>query len=155
MIGSVRNTLRKKRNGGRRQRSVGLRWLWPYVPAVLVGALLLYTFALVIGTHLPKIGGLVRTPGVDKLLHFGAYFVQATLAAAAVAATGRLGRRNAVILMAALAAFGALDELTQPWFSRSAEWADWAADCLGIVLGVGLVLLLIRQLSRSTPQGEA
>jgi VanZ family protein len=129
--------------------------LGPYWPAMLVGALLLYTFVLVIATHLPKVGGLVRTPGIDKLLHFGAYFVQATLAAAAVAATGRLGRRNAVILIAALAAFGALDELTQPWFSRSAEWADWAADCLGILLGVSLVVLLAQRLSRSPSQGEA
>jgi len=155
LIGNVKSTQQKTQNARQSPQAGGLAVLWPYWPAVLVGALLLYTFVLVIATHLPKVGGLVRTPGVDKLLHFGAYFVQATLAAAAVAATGRLGRRNAVILMAALAAFGALDELTQPWFSRSAEWADWAADCLGIVLGVGLVLLLIRQPNRSTPQGEA
>ena len=149
------NTLRKKRNGGQTQRAGVLALLRPYWPAVLIGSLLLYTFALVVATHLPKIGGIVRTAGVDKLLHFGAYFVQATLAAAAVAATGRLGRRNAVILIAALAAFGGLDELTQPWFSRSAEWADWAADCLGVALGVSLVMLLSQRLNRSTPQGES
>ena len=121
-------------------------------PALLVGALVLYTFVLVIGTHLPKIGGLVRTPGIDKLLHFGAYFVQATLAAGAVAATGRLGRRNAVILVVVLVVFGGLDELTQPWFSRSAEWLDWLADCLGILLGVGGVLLATRSLTSRTPR---
>ena len=127
--------------------------IWAYGPALLVGALVLYTFALVIGTHLPKIGGLVRTSGIDKLLHFGAYFVQATLAAGAVAATGRLGRRNAVILVVVLAVFGGLDELTQPWFSRSAEWLDWLADCLGILLGVGGVLLATRSLtSRNLPR---
>jgi VanZ family protein len=127
---------------GRKQQPARLAGLWPYWPAVLVGMLLLYTFVLVIGTHLPKVGSIVRTPGVDKLLHFGAYAVQATLAGAAVASMGRLGRRNAAILIICLATFGGLDELTQPWFSRSAEWADWAADCLGIVLGVGLVLWL-------------
>ena len=155
MIGSVKNTQQKTQNAGREPKAGGFAVLGPYWPAMLVGALLLYTFVLVIATHLPKVGGLVRTPGIDKLLHFGAYFVQATLAAAAVAATGRLGRRNAVILIAALAAFGALDELTQPWFSRSAEWADWAADCLGILLGVSLVVLLAQRLSRSPSQGEA
>ncbi len=153
-MSSLKNDVEKQRRAGGRPRLVGLALLRPSWPAVLVGTLLLYTFVLVIGTHLPKIGGIVRTPGVDKLLHFGAYFVQATLAAAAVAATGRLGRRNAVILIAALAVFGGLDELTQPWFSRSAEWADWAADCLGIVLGVSLVMLLIRRLNRSAPQDE-
>jgi len=138
----MKGTQTNKPDDSRSQQPAGLARLWPSWPAVLVGTLLLYTFALVIGTHLPKVGGIVRTPGVDKLLHFGAYFMQALLAAAAVAATGRLGRRNAAILMVALAAFGGLDELTQPWFSRSAEWADWAADCLGIAVGVGLVLWL-------------
>jgi len=155
LIGNVKNTRQKTQNARQSPRAGGLAVLGPSWPAVLVGTLLLYTFVLVIATHLPKIGGMVRTPGIDKLLHFGAYFLQATLAAAAVAATGRLGRRNAVILMAALAAFGALDELTQPWFSRSAEWADWAADCFGIVLGVGWVVLLTQRLRRSPSRGEA
>lgn len=140
--------------GGRPPRPARQGTSRPSWPAFLVGTLLLYTFALVISTHLPKVSGIVRAPGLDKLLHFGAYFVQAMLAATAVAVTGRLGRRNAAILIVALAAFGGLDELTQPWFSRSAEWLDWAADCLGIVLGVGLVMFLANRVVRRKTQQD-
>jgi len=151
----MKNSRQNEPAGGRSLRPAERATSWPSWPALLVGTLLLYTFALVISTHLPKVSGLVRTPGFDKVLHFVAYFVQAMLAAAAVAATGRLGRRNAAILLVALAAFGGLDELTQPWFSRSAEWADWGADCLGIVLGVGLVLLLANRVVRRRTRQDA
>ena len=150
----MKNSPKNEPACGRQLRSARQATSWPSWPALLVGTLLLYTFALVISTHLPKVSGIVRAPGLDKLLHFGAYFVQAMLAATAVAATGRLGRRNAAILIVALAAFGGLDELTQPWFSRSAEWRDWAADCLGIVLGVGLVMFLANRVVRRKTQQD-
>ena len=104
----MKNSRQNKPAGGRSLRPAERATSWPSWPALLVGTLLLYTFALVISTHLPKVSGLVRTPGFDKVLHFVAYFVQAMLAAAAVAATGRLGRRNAAILIVALVAFGGL-----------------------------------------------
>ena len=49
-----------------------------------------------------------------------------------------------LVLIIALAAFGAADEITQPMFHRQAEFFDWLADCAGIVLGVCAVYLFVR-----------
>ena len=45
-----------------------------------------------------------------------------------------------------LAAFGALIEFTQmiPLLHRDASAADWVADSIAIVVGLGLVILLTR-----------
>jgi hypothetical protein len=49
-----------------------------------------------------------------------------------------------------LIVFGGIDELTQPWFDRSAEWLDWLADVAGIGLGLVLGKLWLQYRRRRT-----
>ena len=71
--------------------------------------------------------------GSDKLVHF------MTIAALAflVARTGRFGL---IPVLIGASAFGAIIELIQPAFNRSAELSDWVADTLGVLIGIGLGL---------------
>ena len=110
----------------------------------LATALTGYTVALVTATHLPTVSGIVRYPGIDKVLHLFAYWLLASLAAALTAAWHGMKPRSMLVLALLLAVFAGLDELTQPIFSRRAEFADWIADCFGIIAGVGCVILLCR-----------
>ena len=107
--------------------------------ATLLGGFVLYSIVLVIATHLPNGTTVVRFPGFDKLLHFGAYGCQATLAMGVLCVVGRASSKSIVLLVVALACFGGIDEITQPVFGRQAEFLDWVADCVGIVLAVWCV----------------
>lgn len=124
-----------------------------FMKVVLTVALVSYTLVLITATHLPTVGGFVRYPGIDKLLHLLAYGVLASLAAA-LATFGWGGKPQRLFALGCLlAGFGMLDELTQPMFGRQAEAADWLADCLGITGGILGVLLLQRWLGRHFQQG--
>ncbi|HEV3004925.1 MAG TPA: VanZ family protein [Pirellulales bacterium] len=116
----------------RKSRTRGLR-----AKTCLVG----YLFLLVLATHWPNswpLGGEPSYP--DKPVHFFAYSVLAFLAVpvAGMAATG--DRRRfwlvAVLIWFAVAAFGLLDETTQPLTGRDFEWLDWLADGFGAVCGL-------------------
>lgn len=91
--------------------------------------LLAFTALLFTVTHIPP-DGLPRDPFplFDKTIHFGAYAVWGVLAG-----MGGGDRRRWLVLGLA---FGALDELTQPYVGRHADWFDWLADAAGV--GVGL-----------------
>ena len=71
--------------------------------------------------------------GSDKLLHFMAFAALAF----PLARTGRLGLLPVFI---GASAFGAIIELIQPTFNRSADLNDWAADTLGVLIGIGIGL---------------
>ncbi|NBW87669.1 MAG: hypothetical protein EBR23_12820 [Planctomycetia bacterium] len=103
-----------------------------------------YTLLLVCATHYPKPEQLLgpHAPS-DKTLHFLAYGGLGLLAAATLAASGRWCMTRAIVLGAGLAAFGAADEITQPWFQRAAEPLDWVCDCLGIAAGIVVVALIV------------
>ena len=122
----------------------GVRWL----SGLLGVGLVLYTGVLIVATHLPSVGGMVRYPGADKVLHVLAYTVLGTLAAAVIHSARGLSLRNVTALLILLALFAAADELTQPWFSRQAEGGDWLADCVGFGLGVSVVALVAARLQQ-------
>ena len=71
--------------------------------------------------------------GSDKLVHFIAFAALAF----PLARTGRLGLLPVFI---GTSAFGAIIELIQPIFNRTAELSDWVADTLGVLIGIGLGL---------------
>ena len=91
-------------------------------------ALLAYTAVLLAATHWPAehLPQLSLDWG-DKLEHIAAYGLWAWLA------QGDRGVRWGWV--AAGLALGAMDELTQPYFNRRADWYDWWADVAGIGLG--------------------
>ncbi len=119
------------------------------VAQVLVAGSLAYTAVLVFLTHYPEPQELLGEDlPPDKMLHFLAYGVLGFLVTAAVVARGRWSWRTAAITGTALAAFAALDELTQPWFGRNAEPLDWVWDLIGILAGIAAVAA-VRWLLRS------
>ena len=102
----------------------------------------LYSILLVVATHLPC-ACICTWAWCNKWLHFAAYGCQTALAMSVFHFTNRLVRKNGIVLIILLATFGAIDELTQPLFSRQAELLDWVADCVGIVFGVCLAWLVV------------
>ena len=82
----------------------------------------------------PSAGGEQWFPGADKFQHAVAFLA---LTAWFLALVDR-GRYAAVVL--AMLAFGALIEVAQHLmpYGRQAEWADMAADALGIAMGLAL-----------------
>ena len=75
--------------------------------------------------------------GSDKLVHFIAF----TALAFPLARTGRFGLLPVFI---GASAFGGIIELIQPSFNRSADFNDWVADVVGVIIGIGLGLLYRR-----------
>ena len=71
--------------------------------------------------------------GSDKIVHFIAFVALAF----PLARTGRFG---VIPVLIGASAFGAIIELIQPTFNRSADLNDWAADTLGVLIGIGLGL---------------
>jgi len=69
----------------------------------------------------------------DKPVHFIAF-------AALAFPLARTGRFGVIPVLIGASAFGAIFELIQPTFNRSAELSDWVADTLGVLIGIGLGL---------------
>jgi VanZ family protein len=99
-----------------------------------------YTAFLVWATHHPRPESLLGpNPPSDKTLHFLAYGALAVLAAGTLALARRWTLPRSAMLAGGLAAFAAVDEVTQPLFHRDAEWMDWVYDSAGV--GLGLVVV--------------
>ena len=75
--------------------------------------------------------------GSDKLVHFIAFAALAF----PLARTGRFGLLSVFI---GASVYGGAIELIQPSFNRSADFNDWIADIIGVVLGIGCALLYRR-----------
>jgi VanZ family protein len=123
------------------------------MPRLLAAALAAYMGLLVFATHYPRPEELLGpNPPSDKTLHFVAYAVLAVLAAATWLTARRTASRGIATLAIALAAFGAVDEVTQPFFRRHADPLDWVYDCIGIAIGITLVAVsaaVIRRVARA------
>jgi len=91
-----------------------------------------YWLALFAATHVPR--SVAKVPGgrVADMAHLLTYAVLAGLVAITwQQSAGRLTTRHLLWAWIALAAYAAVDELTQIPFGRTASWADWLADVLG------------------------
>ncbi|MEX0717471.1 MAG: VanZ family protein [Planctomycetaceae bacterium] len=107
-------------------------------------ALAAYWIALVVGTHLPPREVPSGGGHWDKLQHFLAYAGLAALLAAWLAMRHAPRRRVFLWAFAIVAAFGVLDELTQPAFGRSCEFLDLVADWIGAAAGTFAVAVGMR-----------
>jgi len=102
-----------------------------------------YGLILLIATHAPArdVQFIVRAADYglldpDKLLHMAAYGVLGLLAALAYGGRWQTMSSAAVTLFVLIAAWGAVDEMTQPLFGRLADASDWVYDLIGG--GIGL-----------------
>jgi VanZ family protein len=111
---------------------------------LLAVATVAYTGLLVCATHHPRPEDLLGpSPPSDKTLHFIAYAVLAGLTSATWLTARRRARLGIAPLAIALAAFGAVDEVTQPFFRRHADPLDWVYDCIGIAIGIAAVVAVV------------
>ena len=123
----------------------------PWMARVLAGATVAYVALLVFATHHPRPEELLGpNPPSVKTLHFIAYAVLAGLASATWLTAPRTANRGIATLAIALAAFGAVDEITQPFFRRHAEPLDWVYDCIGIAIGIAAVVAVVAIARRVT-----
>jgi len=111
-----------------------LRWL-RLLPALGWAILLLF-----LGSR-PDLPGPDLAIRLDKIAHFLAYGVLGGLAAWGCRGGGICGRRSILLVIPLLV--GVADELNQSRVpGRSAELADWLADCAGVLLAYMLVWLM-------------
>ena len=104
---------------------------------IVTAGLALYWLTMLISTHIPEIPG-DFDPGIgDKLEHKIAYgLLGLGLAIVWHGWHGRPGWKVAALLFGAAAAYGAVDELTQPLFGRECDLYDWFADLQGSLAGL-------------------
>ena len=102
-----------------------------------------YGLILLIATHAPArdVQFIVRAADYglldpDKLLHMAAYGVLGLLAALAYGGRWQTMTSAAIALFAMLAAWGIVDELTQPLFGRLADANDFVCDLIGGTIGL-------------------
>jgi VanZ family protein len=101
-------------------RNIALRKLCAVVTLLLI-------FGLFIAGQTGHVGGLFRPP-IDKLAHFGFWFLCTSLAQTACGPNAL--RRWLVVLLLLL--FAALDETVQIWtIGRNAEFGDVIANAIG------------------------
>ena len=87
---------------------------------------------------LPDLG---PTLPVDKLAHMAAF-------AALILPSAVLRPRFLWWIFPLAALLGFSIELVQPYVGRSQEWMDVVADCVGLIVGTGLGLIIRRFLKR-------
>ena len=92
-----------------------------------------YWCGLFIVTHIPA-PRLPHIPVTDKTAHVVAYALLALGLSVSLSLSGR--PNNAVLVLATLMAYAAIDELLQIPVNRSSEVADWYADVAGTAVGV-------------------
>ena len=112
-----------------------------------------YWLVLFVLTHTPP-RHMPHGPASDKLMHFLAYLVLSFLIGTSIYLAVPCRRRRLPLIVLVLgAAYGALDELTQPFSGRMAEWGDWWADMAGVatVAAVFFVLVRVFPAARETP----
>lgn len=101
------------------------------VPAVVL------TSIWVVATHTPVPRRIREVGAPDWLGHGVGYFAMLLFwAIFVISQTSRRGRAAAIGLWLAAATFAAIDELTQPFVNRSAEWTDWFADLTGLTVAI-------------------
>lgn len=116
-----------------------MRSTWRRTAAYWLGGLGVYWLALFVATHTPDPDVVGPILDFDKVLHAGAYFVLTTLLLIAWRRTGAWPTWRGRLAVAAIAlAYGAVDEVTQPYFQRQCELFDWLFDGLGITLAIVL-----------------
>jgi VanZ family protein len=117
-----------------------------------------YWLALVVGTHWPRPPELFGIGESDKFLHFSAYFGLAFLVCLNWALAWGMGWRHWLAIAAILAAFGAVDEITQIPVGRNCDLRDWFADVTGVAAGMAVfavgwaIVLGVSRRPPSSPQ---
>ena len=110
-------------------------------------ALCWYWAAAVVVTHVPPVfprgpdSPLPPIIGKDKIAHLAGFCGLAYLLMNYLARRWWPRPVTVGVVVVTCAIYGAVDELTQPWFDRTADPADWVADMIGAAFGIILFYL--------------
>jgi len=133
-----------------------IRWFGIVVTTIVVILILLFSFMP--AESAPRVSWI---PFADKgahLIAYAAYGFSSFLATLEIPGSSARRRRRSdsalhisswagrsiIISLVTGTILGALVELVQPTFGRSREWADLAADFMGLVVGLAVVLVLLK-----------
>lgn len=114
-------------------------------------ALAIYWPVVFVGTHIPRLQQVRRPPRglpLDKLAHFAGYAVLAWLLMLVFTRAARPATAITLTVLV-IAAYGVVDELTQPLVNRTADIWDYLANLLGCAGGIGVALRTKRVEGRS------
>lgn len=126
---------RGDRPGGRRTK----KWIVQWAPTVIW---MLLIFA---GSAWPETPALARQGNIDKVIHLFTYGVLVALLqrSLVLSRTNRDFRYCVWLAAVGTALYGLLVELYQIWVpGRNFQWTDLAANCVGIAIGLTVVLYL-------------
>ena len=104
---------------------------------IAIVALFIYWVLLFIGTHLPPDRIFIPLHLSDKVLHAVAFAGLSFLIAWAVPTNDAKLYQNTLTAALIAVVYAALDELLQIPVGRTADWMDFAADCIGVCIGLG------------------
>ena len=102
-----------------------------YIKRLIVTAT--FIGAAMILTHIPRemMPSQLQEYGVDKILHFIAYSTMTFLLVMSLRSLPSL--RSALVILLAVSAIGAVDEITQSFVRRQTSLMDLLADVIGVV----------------------
>ena len=112
-------------------------------------AILVTTLLAVVITYLTLTPMRLEPP--ERLLSDKAYHLLAF--AALIFPCALVYRRSLIFVVPAALVFGAAIELIQPLVGRSAEWADFLADVIGVALGL-ITSQMVRVLISKSAAGQ-
>ena len=102
--------------------------------AVLILLVALWVCAFIC-THMP--GRNIPSTGMDdKKLHVVGFFVLASLLLLTLSSHLVPRAPRMWLTLCIMAAYAAMDELTQPWFGRGCEGLDWVSDMTGTAVAI-------------------
>lgn len=122
------------------------RWLTAAIASLLV---------LLVLTHIPQemMPRTLQVRLIDKVEHIAAYGAVAFLSLLSFRRWP--GVKAMLVLLLVGAVIGVADEVTQPWFNRSASVHDWIADVVGMsVACVVFSLIQLLQGRRASYRGS-
>ncbi len=117
-----------------------------FSPKVVIAVWGVYWLALFGVMHTPiPVGRRLPVHFLDKVAHATAYAILATLCAWWALRSGtRLRPVWFFKWIVIFAVYAVADELLQPYFNRSAEFLDWLADVLGVLMVFSIVYVRTR-----------
>jgi VanZ family protein len=105
------------------------------LPTLIRVVLLIYWLVILVATHIPQSKLPLKQPH-DKLAHFVVFTGLAALLWLALPTPKQPLIYKALLVLALVLIYAAIDELTQPWFNRFCSLDDWLADAVGALIGI-------------------
>lgn len=111
---------------------------------ITIAVLTIYWIAIVILAHIPIPQVVYQAKVSDKWLHFLAYLNLVLLLWFSIHPDDKVRWHNKAtwLVFLAVVVYGGIDELTQPYFGRTKDLADFVANAGGVAMGLAIFTFL-------------